>query len=149
MAHSCHRPARSRGLVPAPAVRSRAAAAARAAHLPGGMTMNDDIELADAVEAVRDGLTEAAARGTGRDLGFDVGEISMEFTVEIRKDAKGKGGVKAWVVSADAEASRGSTRTHKVAFTLTPKDRRTGEGWKVGNDRPAGVSRFGSADQQR
>ncbi|MFV8129906.1 trypco2 family protein [Streptomyces syringium] len=111
--------------------------------------MNDgieDIELADAVEAVRDGLTEAAARGTGRDLGFDVGEISMEFTVEIRKDAKGKGGVKAWVVSADAEASRGSTRTHKVAFTLTPKDRRTGEGWKVGNDRPAGVSRFGSVD---
>lgn len=144
MAHSCHRAARSRGPVPAPAVRSRAVAAARAAHLPGGTTMNDDIELADAVEAVRDGLTEAAARGTGRDLGFDVGEISMEFTVEIRKDAKGKGGVKAWVVSADAEASRGSTRTHKVAFTLTPKDRRTGEGWKVGNDRPAGVSRFGA-----
>ena len=105
----------------------------------------DEIELADAVQAVRDGLTTAAARGAGQDVVFEVGEIAMEFTVEIRKDAKGSGGVKAWVVSADAEASRGSTRTHTVSFTLTPKDARTGGSLRVGNDRPGGVSRFGSA----
>ncbi|MEU7133191.1 trypco2 family protein [Streptomyces sp. NPDC046261] len=104
----------------------------------------DAIELADAVRAIRDGLTGAAAAGAGEDLAFDVGEIAMEFTVELRKDTKGRGGVKAWIVDAGAEATRGSARTHKVAFTLTPKDRRTGDGWKVGNDRPAGLSGFGS-----
>ncbi|MCQ8774874.1 trypco2 family protein [Streptomyces telluris] len=107
----------------------------------------EEVELADAVQAVREGLTSAAARGAGQDLAFDVGEIAMEFTVEIRKDAKGSGGVKAWVVSADAEASRGSTRTHKVSFTLTPKDTRTGGSWRVGNERPGGVSRFGPSGQ--
>ncbi|MEV4439819.1 trypco2 family protein [Streptomyces sp. NPDC049577] len=107
----------------------------------------EDIELADAVQAVRDGLMNAATAGAGQDLTFDVGEISMEFTVEIRRDVKGTGGVKAWIVEAGAEGSRGSTRTHKVAFTLTPKDRRTGNGWKVGNDRPGSVSRFGSAGE--
>ncbi|MBB5120390.1 hypothetical protein AF335_10710 [Streptomyces eurocidicus] len=107
----------------------------------------EDVELADAVQAVREGLTTAAARGRGEEIVFDVGEISMEFTVEIRRDVTGKGGVKAWVVSADAEASRGSTRTHRVAFTLTPKDARTGGGLRVGNERPGGVSRFGSTGQ--
>ncbi|WP_229354669.1 trypco2 family protein [Streptomyces sp. UNOB3_S3] len=115
----------------------------------GGIAVDfDDIELPDAVRAIRDGLTSAAAAGAGEDLTFDVGEIAMEFTVELRRDVKGRGGVKAWVVDAGTDASRGSTRTHKVSFKLTPKDRRTGEGWKVGNDRPAGLSGFGLADEQ-
>ncbi|MEU4212078.1 trypco2 family protein [Streptomyces sp. NPDC026206] len=105
----------------------------------------EGIELADAVRAVREGLTEAAAEGAGEALSFDVGEIALEFTVEIRKDAKAGGKVKAWVVDAGADTSHGSTRTHKLAFTLTPRDRGTGHGWKVGNDRPAGLSGFGPA----
>ncbi|MFI9206147.1 trypco2 family protein [Streptomyces sp. NPDC053048] len=106
--------------------------------------MDKDIELADAVRAIREGLVEAAEAGAGERLAFDVGEIALEFTVELRRDTTGKGGVKAWVVDAGAETSRGSTRTHRVAFTLTPRDRHTGDGWKVGNDRPAGVSGFGT-----
>src|SRR5690242_2941794 len=106
----------------APRQRPRTERAARRGGTGVGAEMSggfEDVELADAVQAVREGLTSAAARGAGQDLAFEVGEIAMEFTVEIRKDLKGSGGVKAWVVSADAEASRGSTRTHKVAFTLT------------------------------
>ncbi|MEX2982897.1 trypco2 family protein [Streptomyces sp. C36] len=108
----------------------------------------EDIELAEAVRAIRDGLAEAAEAGAGERLAFDVGEIALEFTVELRRDAKGTGGVKAWVVDTGTEASRGSTRTHRVAFTLTPKDRHTGEGWKVGNDRAAGLSGFSPAAER-
>ncbi|MCA6092344.1 hypothetical protein LE181_09240 [Streptomyces sp. SCA3-4] len=108
-----------------------------------------DIELAEAVRAIRSGLTSAAAAGAGEDLAFDVGDIALEFTVELRRDAKAGGKVKAWIAEAGAEGARGSARTHKVAFTLTPKDRHTGEGWKVGNDRPAGISGFGSAGTQQ
>ncbi|GHC68993.1 trypco2 family protein [Streptomyces cinnamoneus] len=108
-----------------------------------------DIELAEAVRAIRSGLTRAAAAGAGEDLAFDVGDIALEFTVELRRDAKAGGKVKAWIVEAGADASRGSARTHKVAFTLTPRDRRTGEGWKVGNDRPAGLSGFGVAPPEQ
>ncbi|WP_344960354.1 trypco2 family protein [Streptomyces thioluteus] len=87
----------------------------------------EGIELAEAVEAIRTGLTGAATAGEGQELGFDVGEITMEFGIEMRKDVHGSGRVRAWVVEAGADASpRLLPRTHKVTFTLTPKDMRTG-----------------------
>ncbi|MFE4580974.1 trypco2 family protein [Streptomyces chartreusis] len=43
------------------------------------------IELADAVQAVRDELITAAARSSGQDVTFEVGDIELEFSVELRK----------------------------------------------------------------
>ncbi|AEM88594.1 trypco2 family protein [Streptomyces violaceusniger] len=80
-----------------------------------------EIELADAVAAVRDELLEAAARGAGQDLAFKVGPVELEFAVELRADAKAKTGFKAWVISADAEAGVTRGRTHRVTLTLTPQ----------------------------
>jgi hypothetical protein len=98
-----------------------------------------EIELADAVAAVRDELVHAAARGIGQPVGFLVGPIELEFTVELRQDAKAKAGFKAWVVSGDAEGGLSRGRTHRVSMTLTPV-RPGGGGWLVaGNaDRPDG-----------
>ncbi|MGW7210032.1 trypco2 family protein [Streptomyces sp. NPDC054837] len=80
-----------------------------------------DIELADAVAAVRDELLDAAARGAGQNLAFKVGPVELEFTVELRVDAKAKAGFKAWVVTADVEAGAARTRTHRVKLALTPQ----------------------------
>ncbi len=80
-----------------------------------------DIELADAVATVRDELLEAAARGAGEDLLFAVGPIELEFAVELRADAKVKGGFKAWVVTGDVEAGVARGRTHRVKVSLSPK----------------------------
>ncbi|WP_100864815.1 trypco2 family protein [Streptomyces sp. 3211.6] len=81
-----------------------------------------EIELADAVAAVRDELLEAAARGAGENLQFKVGPVEMEFAVEVRVDAKAKAGFKAWVVTAGAEGTAARGRTHKVKLTLTPQN---------------------------
>jgi len=80
-----------------------------------------EIELADAVAAVRGELLEAAARGSGREIAFAVGPIEMEFAVELRADAKAKAGLKAWVLSADVEAGVAWGRSHRVKVTLIPK----------------------------
>ncbi|WP_433541783.1 trypco2 family protein [Streptosporangium sandarakinum] len=82
-----------------------------------------EIELADAVEAVRDELLAAAVRGADSEIAFTVGPIELEFTVELKVDAKAKGGFKAWVVTADAETGVARGRTHKVKVTLTPRHR--------------------------
>lgn len=79
-----------------------------------------EIELADAVAAVRDELLRAAARGTGQPVRFLVGPIELEFAVELRQDTKAKAGFKAWVVSGDAEGGLSRGRTHRVSMTLTP-----------------------------
>ncbi|WP_263101896.1 trypco2 family protein [Kitasatospora sp. DSM 101779] len=80
-----------------------------------------EIGLADAVDAVREELLEAASRGEGQPLSFEVGPIEMEFEIELRAEAKAGGKFKAWVVSAEAEAGVSRGRTHRVAFTLTPR----------------------------
>ncbi|WP_405792961.1 trypco2 family protein [Streptomyces sp. NBC_01506] len=105
------------------------------------------IDLTQAVQVIRDQLMAAATHGAGQDLRFDVGEIQMEFAVELRHDSRVSGGVKAWVLSADADTGRGSAHTHKVAFTLKPKNARTGGDWEIGNDGPdADISAFGTGE---
>lgn len=98
-----------------------------------------EIELADAVAAVREELLHAAARGIGHPVEFVVGPIELEFAVELRQDAKAKAGFKAWVVSGDAEGSLSRGRTHRVSMTLTPI-RPGGDKWLVAGDsaRPDG-----------
>ncbi|GAA1262481.1 hypothetical protein GCM10009665_60170 [Kitasatospora nipponensis] len=81
-----------------------------------------DIGLADAVAAVRDELLEAAARGAGTDVAFTVGPVEMEFEVELRADAKASGKFRVWAVSAEAGAGVSRGRTHRISFTLTPRN---------------------------
>ncbi|MFF8275169.1 trypco2 family protein [Streptomyces lateritius] len=104
-----------------------------------------DIELADAIASIRDQLIEAAGRATGRPVAFEVGDIEMEFTVELRKEVKGGGKVKAWVVEAGADASRSRGETHRVSFTLKPRNAQTGGAWLVGNADAGDTSDFGGA----
>lgn len=102
------------------------------------------IELGSAVQVIRDGLVAAAERAEGEDLAFELGDIQMEFIVELRKELKAGGKVKAWVLEAGADAARGSAKIHRVTFTLKPKDSRTGDPWKVGNENQGSVAGFGS-----
>ncbi|WP_441245448.1 trypco2 family protein [Kitasatospora sp. McL0602] len=95
--------------------------------------MESGIELADAVEAVRQQLAEAAERAEGQQIRFDVGEVKLEFSVELKRDARVKGGIKALVFSADAEAGLAHQRTHRISVTLTPKDTATGADVMVGS----------------
>ncbi|MFF7976840.1 trypco2 family protein [Streptomyces sp. NPDC007905] len=106
-----------------------------------------EIELAAAVAALRDELTEAAARGSGQEITFRVGPIELEFAVELRQDVKAKAGFKAWVVSGDGEAGAAWGRAHRVKVALTPQGpdgdilirrrRLTGRGPGVVSDRIA------------
>ncbi|MET7769601.1 trypco2 family protein [Nocardia sp. NPDC005366] len=86
-----------------------------------------DIELGDAVAAVRNQLLTATARGADEDMRFVVGPIELSFGVELRADAKVKGGFKAWVVTGDVEAGGSRARKHRVTVTLTPKNRDGGD----------------------
>lgn len=112
--------------------------------------MTDDrIELADAVQAVRDELITAAARSSGQDVAFEVGDIQLEFSVELRKEIKGGVKVKAWVVEAGVDGGGGSTHVHRVAVTLKALDARSGRPWKVRNDSAGSVARFGRGGEER
>lgn len=82
-----------------------------------------EIALVDAVAAVRDELVQAVARKGEPDVTFAVGEVQLEFTVELRQDVEAKTGFKAWVLSAEAGGSSGRSRGHRVSVTLHPRPR--------------------------
>jgi len=80
-----------------------------------------EVELGDAVAAVRQELLDAAVRGADSEVAFAVGPIELEFAVELRADARAKAGFKAWVLIGEVEAGMAQGRTHRVKVTLTPK----------------------------
>jgi hypothetical protein len=86
-----------------------------------------EIALVDAVAVVRDELLAAAARGTGAQVEFAVGEVVLEFEVELRKDTTTKAGFSAWVVSGDWERSGGRGSTQRVSVTLHPRSKGGGD----------------------
>ncbi|QMU72987.1 trypco2 family protein [Streptacidiphilus sp. P02-A3a] len=109
-----------------------------------GFEHREQIELAAAVSAIRRELTEAAAQGADEPVRFEVGPIQLEFTVELTHEAGARGGVRAWVLSAGADARATHGATHRVSLTLTPKAAADGGPIEVGNADHGGTSRFSS-----
>jgi hypothetical protein len=103
-----------------------------------------DVELSVAVQAIRDELLQAAADGVDKEVRFEVGPIQMEFEVEIRREIGARGGVKAWLLSASADTKRTSTRSHRISFTLTPKNAKSGGNLEVGNANMGDLGKFNS-----
>ncbi|MGW1505595.1 trypco2 family protein [Streptomyces mirabilis] len=75
-------------------------------------------ELSQAIKAVRSGLAAAQQNGDGSPVRFTVREIVLDLGTELRRTASAGGGVKAFVVSADAKGERASTATHRMTVTL-------------------------------
>jgi hypothetical protein len=101
-----------------------------------GVVGEDDglVELSEAIGVVREQLIAAQAAGrrtvAGQVLTFSVGKVSIEFSGEVKKTAGGSGGLKFWVVSADAKAERSKSASHKVSIELIPLTR-DGESFRV------------------
>ena len=83
------------------------------------------VELADAIGVVREQLVEAQLAGrrvvAGQVLTFGVGKVVLEFSGEVKTVAGGSGGVKFWVLTADAKAERTQGAVHKVSIELLPQ----------------------------
>ncbi len=78
------------------------------------------IGLADAIRALRSELSESVLAGAEEDLRFQVGEVELQFQVEVERSAVAKGGIRFWVVEAGGEGKHASTSTHLVKIPLTP-----------------------------
>ncbi|MET8813954.1 trypco2 family protein [Streptomyces sp. NPDC004549] len=83
--------------------------------------MDERIGIAEAVDFLRAEFAAAAAGG-GAGPRFEVGPVELEFSVEMRREGRGRTGVKAWVVSAGAEGSVSRASVHRVRLVLTPKE---------------------------
>ncbi len=87
------------------------------------MSDEQPIELAKAIDAVRDELVAASTRAAGKELTFSVGKVEVEFSVEAKTVDSADASVKFWVVGAGVKGERSSTTAHKVRIELEPQQR--------------------------
>jgi hypothetical protein len=80
----------------------------------------DHIPLASAIQALRQELIAAVDEGQDQQVRFALGDIELEFQVEIAREGRAKAGIAFWVLSLGAEGSRSTGRTHTVRLSLTP-----------------------------
>ena len=89
--------------------------------------------LAEAIAGVRAELSEAMAAGESERLRFDVGQVVMEFSVDVRRDAKASAGVKIWVVEIEGSGGISRNASHRITVALNPLDTATGRSARVGD----------------
>lgn len=104
--------------------------------------MSNELELAAAIATVRDELLKAAKAAVNEGIRFEVGDVTMEFSVEMRKDIRAKFGFTAWVITAGAEGGMARSDVHKVALSLRPHQV-NGEPVEVSDDKKGGTELFG------
>lgn len=80
--------------------------------------------LAEVIRQVRGELEEARKEAQGRDLGFVVETVNLEFTVQVHRSGTGSGGLRIGVVTAELGGSVDRQTTHQVQVELKPEWKR-------------------------
>jgi hypothetical protein len=78
--------------------------------------------LAESIAALREELSEAMAAAEGSGLGFEVGDIELEFHVGVTRQAGGRAGLRVWVVELGADGGYAREQIQRVTLTLRPRD---------------------------
>ncbi|MGX1562884.1 trypco2 family protein [Streptomyces sp. NPDC055506] len=102
----------------------------------------ENVELTAAVQGLRDQLIASVESSNGQSIRFEVEEINLEFSVELRRDANVKAGFKAWVVSSDAQVGVARSATHKISVKLRPKNFEDGQPVEIGSSVEVDIDDF-------
>ncbi|MBR9910023.1 MAG: hypothetical protein GYB33_06670 [Gammaproteobacteria bacterium] len=78
------------------------------------------IDLAEAIQNLREQLSEAVKASANSELRFNLGPIEMELQVVASREAGAKGGVKWLLFEAGADAKLGATQTQTLKLVLQP-----------------------------
>jgi len=102
---------------------------------------DDWLDLADAIELLRIQVAEAQRRSVGADVRFRLGEITVEFGMELARTRGAGGGLRFGVASVDGRGERTARATHHVTVRLDPR-RADGSPVDTGAGEPDGIGDF-------
>lgn len=110
--------------------------------------MDNELGLAEAIEAVRSELRKAHHAGRSSDVRFSVGSVEVVLAVEVVKTGGGEAAVKVLSIlslGGKGEVSRGHTNTVKVVLNPTGIRGETFEVASARDDRPDAPDESGAA----
>jgi len=78
------------------------------------------IGLKETIAALRKELIASIDASKGEELQFQVGQVMVEFNVEVESNVELGGGIKFWVVELSGKEGVKDKVIHKVTIPLTP-----------------------------
>lgn len=82
--------------------------------------MSEKIALSEMIEQLREELALSKAKGHGEKIRFVPLEVTVEAQVTVTREASAKGGIKFWVVNAEAGGGGSSGQVQKIVLKLKP-----------------------------
>ena len=80
----------------------------------------ESISVGEAIEALRQDLTDALQAGHEQKVRFRLGPVELEFEVDVERQGGASGGIKFWVVSAEAKGQLTNKTRHRIKLALQP-----------------------------
>jgi hypothetical protein len=96
-----------------------------------------ELGLAEAIEALRDGLLQARASGAGADMQLPVASMTVELKVAATRKVDGKAGFKVPIINAELGAAAGWQKETLQTVTIVFSEPVDGEGRPVKVTRPS------------
>lgn len=89
----------------------------------GGHDGEETVGLAEVIGRIREELEAAQQAGLERSLKFRVERVHVEFSVQVRREGTGRGGLNIGVVTAEAGGTAARESMHRIEIELMPHDR--------------------------
>jgi hypothetical protein len=86
------------------------------------------VPLGAAIKALRSELLQAMADAKDEELRFALGPVELEFKLTVTAEASAGGGVRFWLLNAEAHGARAREDAHTLRVTLTPVHASTVQG---------------------
>ncbi|MFF4396241.1 trypco2 family protein [Streptomyces sp. NPDC001480] len=93
-----------------------------------------NLGLAETIAALREELTEAVAAGSDADFQFGLGQVQLEFSVGITREASGTGRAKFWVLELGGDGAYRREEVQRITVVLEAPTDRTGRAVRVTRD---------------
>ncbi|MFF5476787.1 trypco2 family protein [Streptomyces sp. NPDC012935] len=98
-----------------------------------GITVGN-LGLAETIAALREELAEAVAAGSDADFRFSVGQVQLELSLGVTRQAAGSGRAKFWVLELGGDGQYRREEIQRVLVTLEAPTDRTGRPVTVTRD---------------
>ena len=86
----------------------------------GRLNMDQPVELADYIRALRSQLLAASEEGEQQDLRFAINSLDIEVQTTVERSAEVGGGIKVWVANLSGKGTATDKAIHTVRLSLTP-----------------------------
>lgn len=84
--------------------------------------MNNEFELADVIQALRENLEAAQVEGDDKNIRFNVSNVEVELQTVVKKGGDGNAKAKFWVLEAGTSAAYEKAAMQKIKLSLQAVD---------------------------